>query len=144
MVAQPLPDPAAEIRAAYDEALTEYDVAWRQYQETSGGCMDDPRTVLRHDAACARLEAAENKLRAVLHDARALGIPLVPPAPQPDPQLWWETTAGAVGVCVVALLVAWASLARGWHLVFPLGLMCVLAVVVLAVGELTEGRGRRG
>ncbi len=120
-IAQHLPEDTELLQAEYTAVLRAYHEAVARYRETAAGDASDPRVVLRHDMACAQLQAAEANLQALLHDARALGVPLVPVLEESDDRepLWkklagwaaWGVISWAlIGVVVLNGRAQWAAL----------------------------------
>ena len=116
-----LPEDTELLQAEYAAAIRRYHGALDFWEETSVTDLEDARQVLRHDMACAQLQAAEANLQALLHDARALGVPLVPVLEESDDRApLWKKLAGwtawgviswtLIGVVVLNGRAQWAAL----------------------------------
>lgn|GEM_PF-3698180 len=129
MAVRQLPDDTALLREEYEAALLRFFQAATAYREMSEGDAEDPRQVLRRDMACAEAKAAEANLRAVIHDARALGVRTTPAIDLRELPL--VTLIGWAAWIVMSWSVVGIAVLRGLQQLVALGVLVVVAIAVL-------------
>ena len=126
------------MRAEYRAAIEAYHRAVRLYDETSGGLPGDQVAALRHQGACADLTAAEARLRAIVHDAKAMGAPLPLEQRREKPAAFdsWATVLGLIALGAMCWCAVIAILGRGgWGEVAALGGFALGVAAIWGLGR---------
>lgn len=121
----------AMLRAEYVSALRELADATQVYDELPLARPGQPQSVLRHDLAAKRVWSAEQRLYAIIHDARALGLQLQPETDVPAMRSW-DWVYGLTGVAIVTLSMLIIMDDHGPTQWLALAILALVAVAALA------------